>query len=120
MKQATFDLIYAVKENKSNRGNLKETAIDFYSEYYDCEKSAYTDYVLFNIIKSAFLDYLSTADNAIYELNNYFEAQRIKMNLTDDIDITNLEIYCMLSVFQLAQVKNKEGKYVNGFGVLSE
>ena len=120
MKQATFDLIYAVKENKSNRGSLKEIAIDFYSEYYSCEKSAYTDYVLFNIIKSAFLDYLSTADNAIYELNNYFEAQHIKTNMTDDIDIINLEIYCMLSVFQLAQVKNKDGKYVNGFGVVSE
>ena len=42
------------------------------------------------------------------------------MNMTDDIDIINLEIYCMLSVFQLARVKNKDGKYVNGFGVLSE
>lgn len=115
----TEEFIYAIKENKYDDNLLKNIAVSYFVEKYGVERDRYTNECVFNLVKEAFLDYLSTADNAIYELNNYFEAQRIKMNMTDDVDITNLEIYCILSVFQLAQVKNKDGKYVNGFGVLN-
>lgn len=120
MTKETEELIYAIKKNKYNDNSLKNIAISYLVNKYGVERDCYNDEHIFNMIKEAFIDYLNTADSVQLELYNYFEAQHIKINMTDDIDIINLEIYCMLSVFQLAQVKNKDGKYVNGFGVVSE
>ena len=120
MKQETIDLIYAIKKNKYEDNSLKNAAISYFSHIYDVSRDCYNDEDLFDILKVAFIDYISTADDVRSEMYNYFEAQRLKLIMNKNIDIINLEIYCMLSVFQLAQVRNKEGKYVNGFGVLSE
>ena len=120
MKQETIDLIYAIKKNKYEDNSLKNAAISYFSHIYDVSRDCYNDEDLFDILKVAFIDYISTADDVRSEMYNYFEAQRLKLIMNKNIDIINLEIYCMLSVFQLAQVRNKDGKYVNGFRVLSE
>lgn len=120
MTKETEELIYAIKKNKYNDNSLKNIAISYFVNKYGVERDCYYDEHVFDMIKEAFIDYLSTVDNVQSELYNYFEAQRSEILKHKDIDVINLEIHCMLVVFLLAQIKNKDGKYVNGFGVLSE
>ena len=55
MREETTDLIYAIKKNEQHREKLKEIVIDFYSEYSDTPRSEYTDSIVFNLVKTAFL-----------------------------------------------------------------
>ena len=120
MTKETEELIYAIKKNKYNDNSLKNVAISHFSHIYGISRDCYYDEHVFDMVKEAFIDYLNTADSVQSELYNYFEAQRSEILRHKDIDVINLEIHCMLVVFLLAQIKNKDGKYVNGFGVLSE
>lgn len=115
MREETTDLIYAIKKNEQHREKLKEIVIDFYSEYSDTPRSEYTDSIVFNLVKTAFLDYLSTADKPEREMAAYFNKQALTLQLDPDISLVELEIKCMLTVFLLAQVRDSNKHLVNGF-----
>lgn len=105
MRNLTLKLIYAIKEVKYDGGTLQERIASFMSEYTGTERSYYTIGTIKVLIQDVFMDYLKTADDPIFEISQFFDAKRF----TDD------DANAMLSVLLLSDVRDDDGKYVNGF-----
>lgn len=112
MRKDTRDLIIAVKRNKCN--SVKKSVITYLSEVTCSPVENYTNEELFSILKSAFLDYLSTAVNPALDMYNFFDCQQRLLSI-GAVTIQEVEINCILAVFQLARVNDKNGNFTNGF-----
>lgn len=115
MTDETMELIWAIKKNKQHHTDLSQIVIDYYSEYSGSPKEEYTDSIIFNLVKNAFLDYLSTANHPDREMKVYFDTQNRILMMEPEISFLKLETKCILIVFQLAQVRDHQKMFINGF-----
>ena len=108
MTDHTIRIIYAIKRG----GDTWNRAVAKYmSEYSGYPYKDYTEMQLNNILKEAFLDYLSTCDNPVLAVRD----------LIDSMTGHGLESlgFHISNVFMMARVKF-EDKYINGFRDVTE
>lgn len=122
MDNLTLGLIYAVKHSGKS---AKESIIDFLSEYTATPQEHYSDGELVGIIRSAFVDFLKTADNPAFNVWQYFDAKRQQENFKDIFPEQqkryakrdgkmDIDTEAIISALRLSHVQ-ENGKYINGF-----
>ena len=118
MIDKTIALIYALKQNPHQKTSSIDIAVDFYACCSGNDPKTYSYNTLFVLIKNAFLDYISTADDPRQDMYTYFRSMEIMDTMTDVKDDRNYIFYSlhgMLSALHMAIVRNKKGEYINGF-----
>jgi len=102
------------RENKS----LRDIAIDYLCEWSGCDREIYNESNLYDVVLIRFLDYLDTADKPSAVIRKYLDSKRLRSYLLMERNKTKVDD--MLTTLAMAQVKNKNGNYVNGFTKLIE
>ena len=133
MNELTIKLIYDIKrpkdewKNNENNHTLIDFAICSLMDWSGCEREVYTPSKIYEIVRTSFADYLTTANHIMSIMNDYYESldryttfsQLFYPNTSKEfypiIEYHQFETLAMLEALQLTQVKNDKGEYINGF-----
>lgn len=108
MSDLTLGLIYEIKQSSEWR----DAVIRFMMKYSGSPRSSYTDLVIYRIMKTAFLDYLNTADKPAITVDDYLmSTERFPMLSAD---------YHMAVALINTRVRDDFGNYINGFRPLPD
>ena len=113
MGSDTIEFIYALKKPQTDTArSLRQLAIDYFSEKYFCDKSVYTESVLFDMIFTYLLDYIDTCDKPSSILRDISYRRTLNSYVVTSAET---EVDWMLSALYLTRVRDNQGRYVNGF-----
>lgn len=115
MEQRTLNIINICKGNtKYNNYSHIENIKEYMSDECGCTVDDYTENDIFDIIKTAFYDYINHCDKP-----DIFFKEMEEFLFIYNLELTQLNIIkAMCSGFRMAQVKRKKDNiyyYVNGF-----
>lgn len=104
MTDLTIGIIKAIKQS----GKVWNRAVaEYMSEHTGTPIEDYTEHYLNTILKEAFLDYIATCDNPVLEVE-------ILIDLMTSYGAGSLGCH-LANILGMAQVRDKNGNYINGF-----
>lgn len=110
MKLFTMKLIKAVKQSEDSD---IWTITKLISEECDCPQSRYSLNDVVHILHKTVVDYLSSCDDPISEIREYFY-------LYNDNLVKQEEIHRLIVFLRMVAVKNHKNQWINGFNELYE
>ena len=113
MYDSTIKTIYALKNSNKS---LDEAVIEYWFKYTGVPYKYYIERDLMDIAQNVFLDYISTADNPIFEVWNLFNNMNFDCKTTCKFEggfDQRIRNAIWMTLF-LVKVKD-HGKFVNGF-----
>lgn len=109
MEQRTCNIIMCCKGHcklDGANGTMMDDIATYMSHECGCPKKDYTGRLMESILREALFDYIAGADKPGFELRQLFRQYALH-------EPTMSERICVM--FQLTQVRESDGKYVNGF-----
>ena len=120
MEKRTIGMIEFLKHHGGEYKTLRKAAIAYMMDYSGCHEEVYAQSVIEEIIFEIFCDFMNSVDRPSIQLREMADSMRFAGYCNNIVKqaclIKDYNIFdAMLSAMRLVQVKDDNGKYINGF-----